>query len=238
MICYFRVEAYPKIGTGHLARCRMIASYFQAQGMEAHYLVSPPSQPLLDSWQLPYTIVPPDQEVAMLQRIDETKPGKKVLITDGDHPVFYEESYQQAAIDSGFILVTITMRNQSRFLSHIIHNQNIIALQQRYQTAPYTQLLLGPKYMILHEKFRAAYPKTEWQSTGKRHVFINFGGADHLNLTIPVYEELIRYSEQIGHITIVVGALYANLGNLQALIARYQHLVSTELHVNTNQMLT
>ena len=238
MICLIRIEAYPEIGTGHFVRCKIIADFFSARGINCLFVVSSRSKNIVESRNVQYRIIDENDELNGILTIGNEFKEDKLVLTDSDKEIFYSKEYQTGIINEGFFLATITMRNDCHFYSNIVLNQNIIALTQQYKHSDYSELLLGPQYIIFNENFRNIdTSQVEYNDTNsKPSILINFGGADRLNLTLSVFEQLLSISEEIEHVNIVVGGLYEPIEELTKCIKANAHVIKVNLFVNTNRM--
>lgn len=238
MICLMRIEAYPVIGTGHFVRCKIIANYLSARGIDCLFLVSLRSRNIVESSNVQFRIIDDTNELEEVLAIGNEFEVPKLVLTDSDNDIFYSKEYQEGLVKEGFFLATITMRNDCFFYSNIVLNQNIIALDQSYQNASYSKLLLGPEYVIFNDGFRNIdlSKKITNTTTSKPTVLLNFGGADRLNLTLSVYRQLMKISNQIGEINIVVGKLYGPIEELTQCINANSGILKSNLFINTNKM--
>lgn len=238
MICYFRVDAYQKIGTGHLVRSKIIADFLSAnKGFRCVFLVGEKSLQSAIDFDVTYEVIDEDNELESICRILDDCQSPKILVTDGDKAIFYEETFQKTIVESNTFLMTVTMRNEPFFHSHLVFNQNIIALDQHYKKSDYTKLLLGPEYIILNENFRKLSPPERIGDQNKKpNLLINFGGADALDLTSQVLREVATLADQLNSVSVVVGRLYKPLDSLKHLIEALKETVDIQLFVNTPLM--
>ena len=240
---FFRVDANPKIGTGHLVRCRILARKLQKAGAKCTFLLK--ETPKFYEEQLqkqgfgvvflsPSTAISSQELADLMHKESDSK--DILFLTDSDEEIYYTSDFQQQIRNSGIKLMMITFKHEMPFYADIIHNQNLLALEYDYQVASYTKCLLGTKYVI----FKEIYEELSVLAAHKRQdnvgtLLINFGGADSTNQTHKalqgVYESDLNFEE----IIVVVGRLYAPVEELRGLISRHPSK-KTSLYINTSEM--
>jgi len=183
MVCstriFFRANAYPEIGTGHVMRCLSLANAFsQAQaatcfvgriddavlrdwiGQRGHGLALLPQESAFDAAQWPGNMAP--------------RPGDWVVL-DG---YGFDADDHAAIVRSGARLMVVDdMPLLDSYDVDMILNQNFYADALRYPCRATTRLLLGPKFSLLRESFSRdeALPAVAGQA---RRLLVSLGGSD------------------------------------------------------------
>jgi UDP-2,4-diacetamido-2,4,6-trideoxy-beta-L-altropyranose hydrolase len=191
----FRADAGTEMGTGHVMRCLALAQAWQdagghvifAMAMQAPALESrlyaEGMECLLLSTQRG-SAADARQTVALAQREDAA-----AVVVDGYH---FDAPYQRAIKEAGLRLLFIDdYGHADRYWADLVLNQNIYAHARLYANrAPYTELLLGARYVLLRREFLA------W-GTWRRpipgmasKVLVTLGGGDPDNVTLQVIQAL------------------------------------------------
>jgi UDP-2,4-diacetamido-2,4,6-trideoxy-beta-L-altropyranose hydrolase len=176
----FRCNASPKIGIGHLMRCRSLAIACKKLGLSCSILGPPDNykvegdDALFDYWveQSDWVSETDDAEKLILFSI---KVNAKALIID-DYKI--KESYQKILKKSKIPWMQFDYTYQILLWADIVLNSNITADIQAYKKLkmnPKTRFLLGAKYALLRPEFTKAILKK--RKTVER-ILITFGGGD------------------------------------------------------------
>jgi UDP-2,4-diacetamido-2,4,6-trideoxy-beta-L-altropyranose hydrolase len=241
-IAFFRVDANQRIGTGHLIRCSLLAAKLQEAGVRVLFFLAD-SSPQYEDW-----LKRKGFEILWIKKKEEGNAsflsnkmrnycnGTGILIIDSDHPSYYSAKFQQGIRADGFFLMMITFRSDAEFFTDILHNQNLLALNQKYQVQPYTTCLLGPQYAILKDTFAELQEKTKGKDLSQvKKVLINFGGSDPAGQTIRTLKTIFSASFEELELIVVVGRLYNELSALKNLIQKYP-ANNVRLFINTPEM--
>jgi len=158
----------------------------------------------------------------------------KLLVVDSSRPTFYSEGFQMDIRDRGILFMMITFRSTGHFNADVVHNQNLFALRERYSTEAYTRLLLGPRYVILDERFVKLRRRRKASTmTPAETVLVYFGGADTSHLTLTVLRSLASLeSRRPRRIITVVGPLHGRLDEITT-FARANPALPIDLHIDT-----
>jgi UDP-2,4-diacetamido-2,4,6-trideoxy-beta-L-altropyranose hydrolase len=210
----FRVDAGPRIGTGHFMRCLALAQAWKDKGGKAVFITSCRVEGLLARPRdegLEVHAVPDDW--ADTRKVLADYPGAWVVL-DGYH---FDEAYQQKIKGLGCRLLVIDdMAHLKNYYADIVLNQNLHAELLRYSCEPYTRLLLGTKYALLRREFRAWRGKKQRIAGTARYVLVTLGGADPANHTLKVIRALQRVNLPGLEATVVIGGSNANADILRA----------------------
>lgn len=235
----FRVDADNTIGTGHLSRCLIMAKALKKEKYKITFLTNKLGLKLKNKINQEHFL-----QIYISGKKNESEEilsvarsiGKPILIiTDGDNESFYNESFQKNIISAGLFLMTITMFNYAHFYSHIVFNQNPLALYQDYKTAAYTKKLFGPDYIILSDRF-CQISRIKNFNQSKKIFFLSFGGADSKNITNKVLDSLFEYRRDIDKIIVVAGALNKQIRQIEQKIQKLEVDTKIELYINTEKI--
>lgn len=245
MHLFLSTDANPAIGSGHLMRCLILAQAFREAGGEPYFFLrdtTPAYQQMLEKRGFAYRLLTTQQlatpEVLHAQvQATGANPNESFLLTDSDFPPFYTPDFQQTVRATGLRLGMIVFGHENVFFhADLLHNQNLLALNLPYQTAPHTRKLLGTQFAILKPEYAALQAQvTDKPRLQPEILLINFGGGDPVNRT----ERLLRlsdafFADTLRKIYVVVGGLYPHLDSLKKTLA--QTKTPAELFVNTPRM--
>ena len=220
-----RADAGSGIGSGHLMRCLALAHAWQVRGGQAVLLSHCPSEALCDRVRqenvafvsMPTTHPNANDLALLLGALDEAcskgEQSRLWLALDGYH---FDQSYQAAVRDAGYHLLVIDdTAHLPHYHADIILNQNLGAEQLTYSCDPDTQLLLGPRYVLLRPEF---LPYRNWQRPIPEvacRVLITMGGSDPENVTQRVLEALAMCDLPGLEVRAVVGGANPHLAALE-----------------------
>lgn len=120
----------------------------------------------------------------------------------------------------------------------ILLNPNVYADSKHYRNLvpKHCELRCGPKYMLLRDEFIKAktkknHPLPSSLFPKKLQAFIAMGGADTLNLNIPILETLKEYNEIHAHV--VTTRANRNLEELRSYAKNHDHVT---MHIETGEI--
>ena len=239
---FFRADADRLIGTGHIARCRYLARGLLKRGVPSTFLVAGPSNPVTESLEregfevLALPKGPSDEAVALAAAISASGADRTLLVVDSPLPSFYTGGFQEGIRSRGVRLMMIAFRSEGHFAADAVHNQNLIALEEGYSAEAHTRLLLGPRYVILDERFsRLRGSRSNPSAADADTLFLFFGGADASNLTMRVLRSLASLEQPLRRVVTVVGSLHGRTDEISA-FARANPGLPVDLHVDTPVM--
>jgi len=124
-------------------------------------------------------------------------------VLDGYH---LDEAYQKQVKEAGHRLLVIDdMAHLEHYYADIVLNQNLHANQLHYSCEPYTQLLLGPQYVLLRREF------LQWQGWKREipemahKVLVTLGGGDPDNVTLKVIRAMNNLKSKDLEVKVVIG---------------------------------
>lgn len=212
MVVFIRTDANSKIGTGHLARCIILAEVFGKKGIPAIFVLNDSNTELIHSKiadRFEVRQVSDSPETLVDFKAWSTKiPGSKILLVDSDEDFYYEEVNQQRLRDAGFYLALITFRNDCHFVSDALINLNIRAKELNYSHESHTKLLLGAHYQVFSSGVEAQIKAGVIPFEEKENnLLIFFGGVDHDDRTGWVLEQMESVRPLFNEIHVIVGSL-------------------------------
>lgn len=205
-----RADAGTQIGTGHVMRCLALAHAWQDAGGYAIFvtaIAAPALEARLQSEGMQVlhlscklgSVEDAKATAALARQI-----GASWAMVDGYH---FGAEYQQIIKDADLRLLLIDDYGQAdRYCVDIVLNQNIYAHEGLYaKREPYTQLLLGTRYVLLRREF------WQWQGWKReippvvRKILVTLGGGDPDNVTLKVIQALQQLKLEGLEALIVVG---------------------------------
>jgi UDP-2,4-diacetamido-2,4,6-trideoxy-beta-L-altropyranose hydrolase len=210
-ILLFRVDADSRMGTGHVMRCLALAQSWQDGGGQAFFLTSGPAAlakrlrgeriEVLELEEQPGSSRDAAATAGWAKRL-----GASWVVLDGYHfdPAFHqavrEGGVRLLAFDDGFPF--------GRHCADLILNQNLYAGEALYaERAAHSQLLLGPRYLLLRREFLPWRDRAPRQIAAvPRRLLVTLGGADPDNVTLVVLRGLALLPASTFDVTVLVGA--------------------------------
>lgn len=238
----FRVDANKQIGTGHFFRCLYLARALRKKRLSSIFLMADADGNIPKILKTEgFELVKIDNDCKansqFLSGYLITQNFKRsLLVVDSPYPSFYEPSFQDEIRKTGSRLMMITFRSEGHFKADIIHNQNLLALEECYSVEPYTRLILGPSYVILDERFGRLRKEGRTLSMGNADtLFLFFGGADESNLTLKVLKSIAVLEQPLKRIITIVGQLHGRVSEISDFI-RANPAMPIDLHIDTSDM--
>jgi spore coat polysaccharide biosynthesis predicted glycosyltransferase SpsG len=209
---YIVVNANERIGLGHLTRCMFLANEFRLKNVTIEfvsYVLSIKGQNIIKKEKYDLTIYSCKEDVVKIGD-SMLKFDDKLILIDSDNDYFYGEDIQDEFLSLGVKLMFITVKNQFKFKSHFLLNQNIIALSQDYNTDKRTIKMLGPDYFIISDRFKSINKEEIINRRKSSNLLVTFGGSDPNNVTEKVLHLLKDKISLYSKITVVVGGMNSN----------------------------
>lgn len=218
-----RADANTQIGTGHIMRCLALAQAWQDGGGEAIFMMAmkvPALEERLKSEQMRVVnlLVEPGSSDDALQTANLALETKAIwVVVDGYH---FSAGYQRIIKELGLRLVVIDDYGHAHhYYADFVLNQNIYAHDGLYANkAPYTQLLLGIRYVLLRREF------TKWRTWQRKipnvasKVLVTLGGADSENVTLQVIQALQQIRAEKLEVLVVLGASNPHYVEIESVI--------------------
>lgn len=233
---YFVVSANPKIGFGHMKRCMLIAEEFRAKNVEVEFMFFNSSEmaknEMINQRFENKHFLNPEVLIENIQRI-KGELSKTLLIIDSDKDIFYENSTQNYLLELGLKFMFISIKNLINYKSHYLFNQNIMALSENYDIAPYTKTFFGPEYFVLEDELSKIKVH---EKKDKKSLIVAFGSSDPGNVTYRLLPVLSKMKSQFHKIRIVVGGMNPNVKKIKEHSFIKDNPSQVELYVDTKKM--
>jgi len=231
-----RADASTQIGTGHVMRCLALGQAWEDAGGAAHFVVAELPNGLAARLAaedmtlhrlevVPGSLEDAAQVVELARKLDVTW-----VVEDGYH---FSADYQCIIKEAGLRLLAIDdYGHAGHYVADLVLNQNIYAAPSLYPSRePYTQLLLGTKYVLLRREFQRW---RGWQReipavAGK--VLVTMGGGDPDNVTSKVIEALEGVQVDGLEVVVVVGTNNPHLSVVQDAVQQSPHNIRIEQNV-------
>lgn len=243
-IFYFRVDASPTIGTGHIVRCLNLAKSLIERNVEVTFLsrnlerdlnnrliaagcriINLPSQNNSSNQN-------PDDYASWLgaSERDDISQFLNLINGDGNCNIIVDhygvkEEWLGIAKKACSKLIVLDDLAERKLDVDIVVNQNLgwTARDYAHLVGQETKLLLGPQYALLAEDYTTARQKLDrsFKSEVPLRVLVSLGGADIENVTGQV--ALVLEEMQKRHdfeVTIVVGPMNPNSNELHEICER------------------
>jgi UDP-2,4-diacetamido-2,4,6-trideoxy-beta-L-altropyranose hydrolase len=228
-----RADASVAIATGHVMRCLALAEAWQDAGGEVVFAMAE-STPAIEA-----RLRLEGMEIVQVQASpNSVEDASKVSALASDRQAIwvavdgyrFDSEYQSKLKRAGLKLLFIDDLGQCKHYSaDIVLDQNVHACERIYANREsYTQLLLGPRYVMLRREFQV---RRDWRRKIPRlgrKLLITMGGSDPDNLTPRLIEAFPKISVPDLEITVVAGGSNPQLGELQRRVAELDlpiHLV-------------
>lgn len=228
-----RVDADPRIGSGHFMRMIALAQMLRDDGREVH-VVTACRNDLCDAYLadegLPVHAIPASADAASDVRALVTVAAAVQaawVVLDGAK---FDEGYQRAVREAGPRVVSVDDYAVGHFVSDVVLNQNYGSEGLVYSTAPYTTRLAGIRHVLLRREFRTMTPPERDVRTGAHNVLITLGGAHQPGLLARTLEAVLAVGGDGVSVTLLVGAFQALEPDLEAACRRAGARVSVVRH--------
>jgi UDP-2,4-diacetamido-2,4,6-trideoxy-beta-L-altropyranose hydrolase len=225
----FRADGNSRIGLGHVVRSLALAEMLRHDFGYMFAIQQPEESLETQIRQVCEEVIRlPEQEVTGQETVYLTEQvllPTDVVVLDGYK---FDTAYQQSIKSKGCALVCIDDIHTFPFVADAVINFAGGITKEKYITAPYTRLLLGPEYALLRPPFLQATKQERKLPKDGMRLLLNLGGADPKNHTLRLSKELAA-SKSIERLEIVVGGAYQHLQELQDWLAEQEKVT---LHRN------
>ena len=213
----FRADGNSSIGIGHVARCCALADMVN-ESFDCDFYIRKTSQTIIDDIQNYCTSVTEMNDAVSFDEESETwvniLQGDEIIVLDGYN---FDTGYQLKIKSKGCKLVSIDDIHPYHFVADVVinHSPNILCTQ--YSCEPYTQLFLGPGYVLLKKIFlRKATLQKKVFDFDNSPLLVCMGGADPENKTVEIVKEVQELFPG-KKIIVIVGGAYKFKDTLQAI---------------------
>jgi UDP-2,4-diacetamido-2,4,6-trideoxy-beta-L-altropyranose hydrolase len=184
----FRVDASPRMGTGHVMRCAALATAAMHKGWQVLFIGRIESDDLHSRLKdMGIDVIPverPHPDPSDIEAILGLSAGNAEdnasssqhgwLVVDGYH---FDSDYHQSVRNAGYRLLVVDDYNHlEQYDCEVLLNQNIGADCLNYRTATETQQLLGPRFTLLRPEFLAWHDRKPETPEKARRILVTMGG--------------------------------------------------------------
>jgi UDP-2,4-diacetamido-2,4,6-trideoxy-beta-L-altropyranose hydrolase len=213
-----RCDASIAMGTGHAMRCLALAQAWQDEGGKVTFAMAETTASMearlrrecADVLRVPGL---PGSAEDSARTCDLALRGKaEWVVVDGYQ---FGSAYQSAIRAAGLKLLLIDDQGAAApYSADLVLNQNVHAKEDLYrERAPHTQLLLGPRYIVLRREFAFWRKRTFEIAPRARRILVTMGGSDPENLTEQILKVLL--TEPDLELTVVVGGSNPHLASIE-----------------------
>lgn len=206
-----RADATVAMGTGHLMRCLALAQAWQDSGGCCCFAIVEAAPALInrlrsENMEIEQITAPPggEEDGAQLCNLAQNRRAAWVVV-DGYHfGARYQKQIKEAECRLLFIDDYV---HAEHYYADLVLNQNFHANEETYTNCEsYTQLLLGPKHILLRREFVANNDGPRRIAETARKLLVTMGGSDPENLTLRVLRALSKRNFFDLEIIVVSGA--------------------------------
>jgi UDP-2,4-diacetamido-2,4,6-trideoxy-beta-L-altropyranose hydrolase len=230
MHVFFRVDRSAAIGTGHWARCQVLARAFEKQGVACSFFESLASpQDFLQAVRKKHRS---QNHSKLATTHSQHLPQTDWVVLDGYH---FGQDWEVQAREAGFLVLTIDDAPKRHYACDFLLDPNLSkagAGRWLLHLAPHTKLYSGAKFLLLREEF-LAYPKRRirLEAGGDlTRVLVSMGGSDPPGVSLQVLQALMAPELLKLEVLVVGGAYNARGRELRALAAKRTKMAG---HLNT-----
>lgn len=220
MHVFFRVDRSPAIGTGHWARCQVLARALEKQGVSCYFFenLASPQDFLQAAKKKLRSRVHSKAAAAQSQQM----PQADWVVLDGYQ---FGQDWEVQARDAGFRVLTIDDAPKRHYACDLLLDPNLSkagAGRWLLHLAPHTRLYSGAKFLLLREEF-LSYPKRRirLEAGGElTRVLVSMGGSDPPGASLQVLQALMTPELLRLEVLVIGGAYNARASELKALVAK------------------
>ncbi len=239
MHVFFRVDRSAAIGTGHWARCQVLARALEKQGVACSFfekLASP--QDFLQAVKKKYRSRVHSKSVTTHS---QNLPQADWVVLDGYQ---FCQDWEVQAREAGFRVLTIDDAPKRHYACDLLLDPNLSkagAGRWLLHLAPHTKLYSGAKFLLLREEF-LSYPKRRIRlkaGGGLTRVLLSMGGSDPPGASLQVIQALMAAELLKLEVLVIGGAYNARAKELKGLVEKRVRLagqVNTVYVESTNTM--
>jgi spore coat polysaccharide biosynthesis predicted glycosyltransferase SpsG len=227
-----RVDATPRTGYEHLARCLTLAAALQRRRRPTYFLSQLDPGPLGlgikrggNEWLSADTEAGSDADLqATVQEVNRLRPA--AIIVDAPEA---SAAYLNALVGTGALVVSMDNLAQVRFPSQLLVNPLLGPGKEGYEFQPGTQVLLGQRYALVRPEVRRVRPLRAQEPPpmtpppgkgggGQYRVLVSLG-EDDPNLQTLELVRLLLNVPKVARVDAAVRSHHPELEKLQALAA-------------------
>lgn len=177
-----RADASPQIGSGHVARMESLAAALRARGAAICFAAAAMPE------KLAARLGAAGHGFAMLPEVEAAVPSSDAVIVD--HYALGAEWEHRARAQSPLVIAIDDLARAHD--CDILLDQNLGATELAYrpQVPSGAALLIGPRYALLRDEFRAFVASPARERAEVRRIMVSMGGYDEANATAHVLRGL------------------------------------------------
>ena len=232
----FRVDADPQIGTGHFTRCLALADRVRESGATIRFVsrrLFPHLRAVLAARGYVFTSIDgeaasqPPGDLAHAAWLGTSQQADAAATTRAlageacdwlivDHYAL-DARWESAMRPSTGRILTIDDLADRPHDCDVLLDQNIDAAE-RYdgKVPPQCERLLGPRYALLREEFRAAHLTAAPRGGPVARALVSYGGADTANWTGVAVDALASSRLRVPHVDVVIGDQHPRRSEIEA----------------------
>lgn len=218
----FRAEGNTAIGLGHIYRILSLVDIANYSNLQYTFAITNTSCTAIIPKEVKIKIIDVEDEFLLLSKFKDL--GYKLLILDGYQ---FDSYYQKKAKELDYKILYIDDLAKEYMYADAVINHSAGVIPEDFKKSDYTNLYLGPAYSILRKPF-LEIPPTKIKIHNQ--IFINFGGADPMNILGKVLPWIIELN-LFDKIIVVTGKAYGkNLENLvNEKVSFYQNIEASQM---------
>lgn len=244
----FRVDASTNIGSGHVRRCLILASYLRNRGANVSFIcreVIGNLCCLLEEAQFIVHRLPFDHSSAGKSAYQNMRVGDDAMASAAiiekyraidwlviDHYCLGQEWERAVSQSVQKIFVIDDLANRPHSCSALLNHAYLNDLRKRYDSlvSPNTKLLLGPKHFILNPVFHNARNNAVPLVSRSQRMLIFFGGADVTDETTKAVQALGTLASYNMDVDVVITRQNRHRDSIKALVKDFkQHTLHEDL---------
>lgn len=233
MKIFFRVEATPELGLGHLMRCLVLAKRFKESASDIN-IIFITSNNIIDKQVIShdYKLINLPSFRSMIDEIEYYKKHLKEGIFITDIPNISME-YLRILKKRTCLVVSIDDGSDIIFYSDILISPNLDPkINHKYSSE--TQYYNGAKYIILKKAFEKYKIKKKQIEKEAKSLFICFGGSDKNNITKKIINAIKELKIKI---VIVIGTMYLYYNELVNNVKKYKNIQIKRSVYNMDELI-
>lgn len=191
-----RADADERTGTGHVMRSLALAQAWRDAGGQVSCLVAALPSRLWDRLEREgvsvkgISSVPGSEEDAEATLSLARRMEARLVACDG---YAFGQKYQRVVRESGVLLLVDDTGELGPYEADVVLNQNLGANEALYpQRARHTELLLGPRYILLRREFLKRSRALRGTPDQVRRLLVTMGGSDPVGATALTMRALAR----------------------------------------------
>lgn len=237
-----RADASSTIGSGHVMRCLAIAQGLALAGHQVFFLtrdigISLKKRIELENFKifpLETTIIGNKEDAQATINLAKDLNIDWVILDGYGFDINFQKDVKSAYLK---LLVIDDYCHAQHYYADIILNANIYAEELNYENRePYTQLLLGTRYVLLRQEF---LKWQDWQRDLNRHaqnILVSLGGADPHNLSLEIIQALEELKQTDLRVIVVLGPNNSHYPTIEKYVKASAHFETIELQHNVSDM--